>query len=211
MKQCVLILLSCLCFSANGQGILKKMSVGFRAGAIFANYDNDYETKIARYRYDSRNHWHFEMSVEDKKFGIGINARIITEIRGFIKNPIAQTPIYIDRQNLQIGDLLSVGQNLAGFTFFVNKRILLLGEKHRFDFGVGTQKRIGQSSYYVGKCFWECSSDTKPLDKHGLFTRLGYSYLINKHFSVSTNIEYARFQKRPTDLFFVNVLAGVRF
>ena len=99
-------------------------------------------------------------------------------------------------------------QNLSHFTFFANKRLLLIN-KNRLDFGLGTQIRTGNYWNYGG-IQQDVIPEGEKLDKFGLFARFGYSYLINKHFSVSTNIEYARFQKRPNDLFFVNILAGIR-
>ncbi len=210
MKNALPFLFFILSFTTNAQSLWQKMSIHFRAGAIFANYENNYVRSYYNpYRLDTHNHWNLELSIEDKKYGLGLTTRYITSIRGFIKNPIYGKAVSV--QNIQIGELSSIGQDLSGFTFFINKRLLFLGNKHRIDFGLGTQKREGASYYFRGAWCWECFPDSKPLDKQGVFSRLGYTYLINKHFSVSTNFEYTRFEKRPTDLFFVDILAGVRF
>jgi hypothetical protein len=215
MKKTLPFLLLILCFTSNAQNIWQKMTVNFRAGVIFANYDESYAyPKIyIPYSTDTYNHWNIELGVEENKYGFGLNARYITKIRGFIKNPIAQAPILL--QNIQRGDLSSINQELTGFTFFASKRLFLLGKKHRLDVGLGTQKRKGDAYYFLerGGGGWEFYNvyDIVPIDKYGLFSRIGYTYLISKHFSISTNVEYSRFQKRPTDLFFVDILAGVRF
>lgn len=211
MKKYLLVLsLTCLCFSANAQNMWQKMTVSFRAGAIFSSYEKFYIHHPSRgYRLDTRNHWNLELSVEDDKLGLGLTARYIMLIPGFIKNPIYGHAT--SAQNIKVGELWGISQNLSGFTFFANKRLFLLGKKHRIDFGLGTQSRKGEQYFKHEPCLDCFFKGSKPLDKHGLFSRLGYSYLINKHFSVSTNVEYTRFQKRPTDLFFVDILAGVRF
>ncbi len=208
MKNYLLVLSLSLSFSANAQNIWQKMTVNFRAGAIFSSYENNNARYYNPYRLDTHNHWSLELGVEENKFGLGLTARYITYIRGFIENPIYRKTSL--PQNIKIGDLAGIGQDLSGFTFFANKRIILFGKKHRLDFGIGTQKREG-ASYYKREPCWECFPDSKPLDKHSLFSRLGYSYLISKHFNISTNIEYSRFKKRPTDVVNINILAGVRF
>ncbi len=211
MKNTLPFLLLLLSFTTNAQNMWQKMTVSFRAGAIFPSYEKFYiHYPASGYRLDTRNHWNMEFSIEDDKLGLGMTIRYIMFIPGFIKNPIYNS--VTSHQNINVGELWGISQDLSGFTFFVNKELFLLGKKHRIDFGLGTQRRKGEQYFKHEPYYWERYFDgSQPLDKHGLFSRLSYAYLINKHFSVSTNIEYARFKKRPTDLFFVNILAGIRF
>lgn len=123
MKNYLLVLSFSLSFSANAQNIWQKMTVSFRTGAIFSSYENYNASYYDPYRLDTHNHWSLELGVEENKFGLGLTARYITYIRGFIENPIYRKSSL--PQNIKIGDLTGIGQDLSGFTFFANKRLFV--------------------------------------------------------------------------------------
>ncbi len=210
MKKYLLFLLINCYFSINAQNKLHPFSVSFKVGPIFSSYESNSWLST---NLETKNRWNIELGVEENKFGFGINARYITQ-RGFIRNPLPQKkPIQIvnDRFNLQLGDRLGHLQYISKFSFFINKRAFVLNKKNKVDFAVGTQMRQGWTIYFNHNFGWETWTDDIPIDKYGLLLRLGYTYMISKHFSITTNIEYSRFKMKPADFWDFNVLAGVRF
>lgn len=194
-----------------------KIAVQLNAGAIFLNFEQNDVAPINTGKY---NHWNTELYIEENKLGIGLIIRHIGDIRsindglGYIRNPFFKPAVGNGKKWNQLveGDFLGSYQDFYGFSFLLNKRLFMFNKKHRIDFGIGTQRRTGYLYYFAGYLsFWEIYRDEVTLDKHGLLSRLGYTYLLSKHFSVSTNIEYSRFKMKPADFWDFNVLLGVRF
>jgi hypothetical protein len=212
MKIYSLFVFVCFCFLAHAQDSQHRISVGFKTGLIFLNFDQYIATPINPGKY---NHWNLECNIEENKLGIGLLARYITDKRGFVKNPFFKSLRPIDNKPFffSVGDLVGGNQNYYDFSFLLTKRLFVINKKHRCDLGIGLQKRTGYLRYFVEYMGggWEAATDDVQLDKHGLISRLGYTYLIDKHFSISTNVEYSRFKMQPAEFWDFNILGGVRF
>lgn len=208
-KNYILGILLSICLAANAQNTERMVTVSLKAGPIFTSFPSTlgFGTRDERY-----NEWNLELGVEEKKLGLGLIVRYIAA-PGFMPNPIFRPSPYpsFNRATVQVGDLIFRRQKFENFSFLCNKKILLHKNKHRFDGALGVQLREGGVSYFSHFYFFELHTTGKYLDKYGLISRLGYTYLISKHFSVSTNIEYSRFKMKPADFWDFNVLLGVRF
>ncbi len=212
MKYYSIFIFLCFCFKVNAQDTQHKISAALKTGPIFLNFVQNLTSPINTGKY---NYWNLEFSIEENKFGIGFTTRYITEQRGFIKNPFFEPLVKTNRPIFSFteGELVFRQQYFSGFTFFLNKRFFISKQNHRIDFGIGTQQRKGFLSYFIEYMGggWEPVTRDIALDKYSIFTRLGYSYMISKHFSITTNIEYSRFKMKPSEFWDFNILAGVRF
>lgn len=192
------------------QNVEKKVSFSLKAGVMFTSFQ---PSNFGRRKNEERyNKWNIELGLENKRLGIGGAIRYMT-LLGLIPNPLYKAPKYpaFDINTVKTGDLIYIAQKYEDFSFLLNKRVGLIGNKHRFDYSLGIQLRSGTLyffSHYFGP---ELHTTYQELDKYGIISRIGYTYLISKHFSVSTNVEYSRFKMKPADFWDFNVLAGFRF
>ena len=76
---------------------------------------------------------------------------------------------------------------------------------------LGAMQREGHLDYFLGWGGWEPYLDSYKLDRVGVLFRLGHTYLINKHWFLNSNFEYARFRMTPKSLIDFNVLVGYKF
>ena len=210
-KTYILCVMMSLCLWAEAQKTGRLISASFKVGPIFISRPPDVDFGIHGEQYHKCN---VELNIEENKFGIGLTARYIANkiIENYgIRNPFFQPPKQINRATLQVGDIVYRTQNLSNFSFMLNKRLLLVKNKHRIDFALGTQFRNGSVGYFQEFFGWEILTDEEYLDKYGFMSRLGYTYMMSNHISLSTNVEYAKFRKEPSDFFDFNVLVGIRF
>lgn len=207
-KTYILCVMMSLCRKAEAQNTGRLIAVSLKAGPIFLGRAADIGFSLSNEEY---NKWNIELSIEENKWGIGLTARYITGniTRYAIPNPFFQPLRSINR--LQVGDIVRRSQNFSDYSFMINKKLAQIADKHRFDIAVGTQLRKGNVQYFQEIFGWEIITMDEYLDKYGFISRLGYTYMISKHVSLSTNVEHTKFKKEPSDFFDFNVLVGVRF
>lgn len=206
----ILVIMS-LCFFAEAQNTGKLMSVSVKVGPIFIGRAANVGANLSSDEKYIK--WNVDFTIEENKFGFGLTARYITNnvTKNIIANPFFKPLIQINRQTLAVGDIVRRAENYSNWSFLLNKRILIFNNKHRIGLSVGTQLRSGGISYFQDFFGWEIRVTDEYLDKYGLLSRLGYTYMLSKHLSLTTNVEYAKFKKDPSDFFDFNVLFGVRF
>lgn len=199
-----------LCIFAEAQNTGRLISASVKVGPIFLGRVSDVDYSISNEQY---NKWNIDLTIEENKFGFGLTARYITSniTRTAIPNPLVKPLLSFDRQTLEVGDIVRKVADYSNWSFLVNKRILIAKNRHRLDFCLGTQFRRGSIEYFQDIFGWEIRTTGEYLDKYGFLSRFGYTYMLGKHISLTTNVEYAKFKKDPSEFFDFNVLVGVRF
>ncbi len=212
-KTYIFCFIMSLCLWAEAQNTGKLISASFKVGPIFLGRAADLDYSISNEQY---NKWNIDLTIEENKFGFGLTARYISGniTRTAIPNPLFKPLLSFNRRTLKMGDIVGRQQNFSNWSFLLNKRIFMTKNKHRFDVSIGTQLRQGSTEYFLEFNpfnFWEINTTGEFLDKYGFLSRVGYTYMLGKHISLTTNIEYSKFKKDPSDFFDFNVLVGVRF
>lgn len=210
-KTYILCIVMSLCLRVEAQNAGRLISASVKFGILFPKYETTQSADYLKYY----NNWNTELSIEDNKFGWGVIVRYISSKNGVIKNPLFTNSEYIPYPNILVptpfGKLVGKYQNYSNYSFLVNKKLFLIKNKHRFDVAIGFQLRDATLYYFNHHFGWETYLDEVRLDKYGLISRLGYTYMIHKHIGLTTNVEYSKFKKDPSVFFDFNVLVGVRF
>jgi hypothetical protein len=214
MKHYVIIILGLTLFlpklKAQENTVRYRIKPYVKCGPTFLKYTPN---RGDRTNSESYNRWNIEAGVFDKKSGLSLTVRYITEKDGFIRNPMADVPFALNGQTLNYGDLMYRYAYFSNISVLANKNLFKDAfTKHRLEVGLGIMRRKGFYGYFLEWSVFEPRIDWQNnMSKTGILSRVSYSYLPHKNISLSLTTEYARFRNSPKDVLVLSFLVGGHF